>query len=153
MSKSRKIVLLPFGSPCLIRTNSFYACLILSSRRFEKLTVSCPINWQIVSISVVNIDFNFYRCFFVVCNCNVHFRSITWILVSFFSFYIHICYNIECCPCWNCDILIFWGVIDLIFTNKFKTVISCVTLKDTNHSFRKRNSQSNSFWVNKLNFI
>lgn len=138
--KSREIILIPFGCPCLIWSDCLYISLVFISWRFKKLAVTCRIDWQVVSIHVVNVDLDFNSCLFMICNGDIHFCLIPIILESLFWLNIDISNNIKSCSSWYGNILIFWSMVDLIFTNKFKTVISCIPFKNSNCSFRKRNT-------------
>ena len=89
----------------------------------------------------------------MVRDCNVHFCLVTAVLICLFRLNIHIGNNIKSCSCWYGNILIFWSVIYLIFADKLETVICSVSFKNSNGSFRKWDTQTNWFWVDKLNFI
>jgi hypothetical protein len=81
----------------------------------------------------------------MICNGDVVVSCIASLVEGLSTFGIFVYREIEGISCGDGDVLVSWGVVDTVLSDKFKTSIILILLKHSNNTFWEWNTQAICF--------
>jgi hypothetical protein len=125
-----------------------------SSRHlFDADILTTPDKLGVIAWVIVDLNYYFSRYVLMIADSHIYIGCVASLSVGGAVSGNFVGNDIEGVSCIESDVLILWGVVNTILSDKLKRAIFLISLENPHSSFRKRNPQLIVLIVRDINFV